>query len=124
MYSTLLTKQLMMRIARKDKIRQRILPRKEFEILRLGTNVPETKLPTGGAIAFAGLGKVGRNLEFDCAAQTASVVLFEGGHIDCVDGSWFLLAEVVSRQVEVIRHEEMLDGELGAVFILRSSEAE
>lgn len=81
MYSTLRTEQLMMRFIRENKIRQRILPRNDLEVLGFRANVPQTQFPAGGAIAFTGEGEVEGDEVFDCPAETASVVFFEGlGH--------------------------------------------
>jgi hypothetical protein len=69
---------LMMRLGLEDIIGNRIRTREKFEVGGFGAHIPEANLPAIGAIASPRIGRqVEADFEFDCAADAASVILFE-----------------------------------------------
>jgi hypothetical protein len=69
---------LMMRIRLVDVISNCVGTGEEFEVFGLSSDVPEPGFPAGGTVASACFcGEIETDFEFDCAADAASVELFE-----------------------------------------------
>jgi len=69
---------LMMSLGLEDVIGNRVGTGEKLEVGRLSSHIPEANLPAVRAIASTRVGRqVEADFEFDCAADAASVILFE-----------------------------------------------
>ena len=77
---------LMMRIGLVDVIGNRVGTSEKFKVFGLGSHIPEAILPATGTIAATRFsGHVETDVEFDCAAEATSVVLFERHCLICAE---------------------------------------